>query len=40
MCWKVFYLRPSLATLIPRSVLSELNMIVGSILCYFYLISE
>ena len=32
-----FYLRPRSTTLIPRSVLSELDMMVGKILCYLYL---
>ncbi len=31
-----FYLRPRSTTLIPRSVLSELDMMVGKILCYLY----
>ncbi|KAA1193004.1 chromosome partition protein MukE [Photorhabdus heterorhabditis] len=35
-----FYLRPRSATLIPRSVLSELDMMVGKILCYLYLSPE
>lgn len=35
-----FYLRPRSTTLIPRSVLSELDMMVGKILCYLYLIPE
>lgn len=35
-----FYLRPRSTTLIPRSVLSELDMIVGKILCYLYLSPE
>ncbi len=32
-----FYLRPRSTTLIARSVLSELDMMVGKILCYLYL---
>lgn len=35
-----FYLRPRSTTLIPRSVLSELDMLVGKILCYLYLSPE
>ncbi|WP_067702874.1 MULTISPECIES: chromosome partition protein MukE [unclassified Erwinia] len=35
-----FYLRPRSTTLIPRSVLSELDMMVGKILCYLYLSPE
>lgn len=35
-----FYLRPRASTLIPRSVLSELDMMVGKILCYLYLSPE
>lgn len=35
-----FYLRPRSTTLIPRSVLSELEMLVGKVLCYLYLSSE
>ncbi|ACX87829.1 chromosome partition protein MukE [Pectobacterium parmentieri] len=35
-----FYLRPRSSTLIPRSVLSELDMMVGKILCYLYLSPE
>ncbi len=35
-----FYLRPGSTTLIPRSVLSELDMMVGKILCYLYLSPE
>ena len=35
-----FYLRPRSTTLIPRSVLSELDMMVGKILCYLYLRPE
>lgn len=35
-----FYLRPRTTTLIPRSVLSELDMMVGKILCYLYLSPE
>lgn len=35
-----FYLRPRSITLIPRSVLSELDMMVGKILCYLYLSPE
>lgn len=35
-----FYLRPRSTTLIPRSVLSELDMMVGKILCYLYLSLE
>lgn len=35
-----FYLRPRASTLIPRSVLSELDMMVGKVLCYLYLSPE
>ncbi|MEQ4923905.1 chromosome partition protein MukE [Proteus hauseri] len=35
-----FYLRPRSTTLIPRSVLSEMDMLVGKILCYLYLSPE
>ncbi|MEM8182016.1 chromosome partition protein MukE [Morganella morganii] len=35
-----FYLRPRSTTLIPRSVLSELEMLVGKVLCYLYLSPE
>ena len=35
-----FYLRPRSTTLIPRSVLSELDMMVGKILCFLYLSPE
>lgn len=35
-----FYLRPRSTTLIPRSVLSELDMMTGKILCYLYLSPE
>lgn len=35
-----FYLRPRSTTLIARSVLSELDMLVGKILCYLYLSPE
>ena len=35
-----FYLRPRSTTLVPRSVLSELDMLVGKILCYLYLSPE
>ena len=35
-----FYLRPKATTLIARSVLSELEMLVGKVLCYLYLIPE
>ncbi|MEH0876326.1 chromosome partition protein MukE [Pectobacterium cacticida] len=35
-----FYLRPRSTTLIPRSVLSALDMLVGKILCYLYLSPE
>ncbi len=35
-----FYLRPRSTTLIPRSILSELDMMVGKILCYLYLSPE
>ncbi|WP_127957983.1 chromosome partition protein MukE [Serratia microhaemolytica] len=35
-----FYLRPRSTTLISRSVLSELDMMVGKILCYLYLSPE
>lgn len=35
-----FYLRPRSSTIIPRSTLSELDMMVGKILCYLYLSPE
>ncbi|MDA9555987.1 chromosome partition protein MukE [Vibrio sp.] len=35
-----FYLRPRSTTLIRRSVLSELDMLVGKVLCYLYLSPE
>lgn len=35
-----FYLRPRSTTLISRSVLSELDMMIGKILCYLYLSPE
>ncbi|MBA2814938.1 chromosome partition protein MukE [Candidatus Pantoea persica] len=35
-----FYLRPRSTTLIPRSVLPELDMMVGKLLCYLYLSPE
>nr|WP_218058758.1 chromosome partition protein MukE [Gilliamella apicola] len=35
-----FYLRPRSTTLIPRSVLSEFDMLVGKVLCYLYLSPE
>ncbi|MDR0219186.1 MAG: chromosome partition protein MukE [Enterobacteriaceae bacterium] len=35
-----FYLRPRSNTLIARSVLSELDMMIGKILCYLYLSPE
>lgn len=35
-----FYLRPRSTTLINRSVLSELDMLVGKVLCYLYLSPE
>ena len=35
-----FYLRPNATTLIARSVLSELEMLVGKVLCYLYLSPE
>ena len=35
-----FYLRPRSTTLIPRSILSELEMLVGKVLCYLYLSPE
>ncbi|HGW4198246.1 TPA: chromosome partition protein MukE [Morganella morganii] len=35
-----FYLRPRSTTLIPRSVLSELEMLVGKVLCYLYFSPE
>ncbi|SES78565.1 bacterial condensin subunit MukE [Thorsellia anophelis DSM 18579] len=35
-----FYLRPRSTTIIPRSVLTELDMLVGKILCYLYLSPE
>lgn len=35
-----FYLRPRSTTLISRSVLTELDMLVGKVLCYLYLSPE
>ncbi len=35
-----FYLRPRNASLIGRSVLTELDMLVGKVLCYLYLSPE
>ena len=35
-----FYLRPRSTTLIGRSVLSELDMLVGKVLCFLYLSPE
>ncbi|MGL5043642.1 MAG: chromosome partition protein MukE, partial [Plesiomonas sp.] len=35
-----FYLRPRSTTLIARSVLSALDMLVGKVLCYLYLSPE
>lgn len=35
-----YYLRPRSTTLIPRSVLSEIEMLVGKVLCYLYLSPE
>jgi chromosome partition protein MukE len=35
-----FYLRPRSTSLISRSVLSELDMLVGKVLCYLYLSPE
>ncbi|GAD79003.1 chromosome partition protein MukE [Vibrio ezurae NBRC 102218] len=35
-----FYLRPRSTTLISRSVLSELDMLVGKVLCFLYLSPE
>jgi chromosome partition protein MukE len=35
-----FYLRPRSTSLIARSVLSELDMLVGKVLCYLYLSPE
>lgn len=35
-----FYLRPRSTTLIARSVLSEMDMLVGKVLCYLYLSPE
>lgn len=35
-----FYLRPKATTLISRSVLTELEMLVGKVLCYLYLSPE
>ncbi len=35
-----FYLRPKANTLIARSVLTELDMLVGKVLCYLYLSPE
>lgn len=35
-----FYLRPKATTLITRAVLSELEMLVGKVLCYLYLSPE
>lgn len=35
-----FYLRPRASTLIARSVMSEMEMLVGKVLCYLYLSPE
>lgn len=35
-----FYLRVRSTSLIPRSVLSELDMMLGKVLCYLYLSPE
>ncbi|KMK52147.1 condesin subunit E [[Actinobacillus] muris] len=35
-----FYLRPKASTLIARSALSEMEMLVGKVLCYLYLSPE
>ncbi|WP_301099392.1 chromosome partition protein MukE [Otariodibacter sp.] len=35
-----FYLRPRASTLIPRSAMSEMEMLVGKVLCYLYLSPE
>jgi chromosome partition protein MukE len=35
-----FYLRPRASTLIKRSVLSELDMLIGKVLCYLFLSPE
>ncbi len=35
-----FYLRPKATTLIARSVLTELEMLIGKVLCYLYLSPE
>lgn len=35
-----FYLRPKASTLIARSVMSEMEMLVGKVLCYLYLSPE
>ena len=35
-----FYLRPKATTLIARSVLTELEMLVGKVLCYLYISPE
>lgn len=35
-----FYLRPKATTLIARSVLTEIEMLVGKVLCYLYLSPE
>ncbi|MDG6882411.1 Chromosome partition protein mukE [Phocoenobacter uteri] len=35
-----FYLRPKATTLIARSVMSEMEMLVGKVLCYLYLSPE
>lgn len=35
-----FYLRPKASTLIQRSVLNELEMLLGKVLCYLYLSPE
>ncbi|QGM80828.1 chromosome partition protein MukE [Otariodibacter oris] len=35
-----YYLRPRASTLIPRSMMSEMEMLVGKVLCYLYLSPE
>ncbi len=35
-----FYLRPKASTLIARSAMSEMEMLVGKVLCYLYLSPE
>lgn len=35
-----FYLRPKVSTLIARSAMSEMEMLVGKVLCYLYLSPE